>query len=190
LKIGRRLEDWAKINGKKLLAITRDKGWIAFCEKSEWIDTEPDVSNALQRFQAHTESARRLVASLLSSIAAGERQDVKNELEERLASEIVEIEPVIEACSDFYWSANLSISEWGISAFLHLTTPSKSYKHGRMVSLLGLRSKLPHEWMSSLITLLTQIMPARLARTMRALRRSFAPALSLPYKEMPPMTAR
>jgi hypothetical protein len=119
------LEDWAKINGKKLLAITRDKGWIAFCEKSEWIDTEPDVSNALQRFQAHTESARRLVASLLSSIAAGERQDVKNELEERLASEIVEIEPVIEACSDFYWSAD---SFHNRMEHISLLTSSDSFK--------------------------------------------------------------
>jgi hypothetical protein len=100
------LEDWAKTNGKKLLAITRDKGWISFCEKSEWIDTEPDVSSALQRFQAHTESACRLFASLLSSIAAGDRQDVKNELEQRLAREIAEIEPEIDACSDFYQSAN------------------------------------------------------------------------------------
>lgn len=100
------LEDWAKTNGKKLLAITRDKGWISFCEKSEWIDAEPDVSSALQRFQAHTESARKLVASLLSSIAAGERNDVKNELEQRLAREIAEIEPEIEACSEYYWSEN------------------------------------------------------------------------------------
>jgi PIN domain len=119
------LEDWARINGKKLLAITRDKGWIAFCEKSEWIDTEPDVSNALQRFQAHTESARRLVASLLSSIAAGERQDVKNELEERLASEIVEIEPVIEAGSDFYWSAD---SFHNRMEHISLLTSSDSFK--------------------------------------------------------------
>jgi hypothetical protein len=100
------LEDWAKTNGKKLLAITRDKGWISFCEKSEWIDTESDVSSALQRFQAHTESARGLVASLLSSIAAGERHDVKNELEQRLAREIAEIEPEIDADSDFYLSVN------------------------------------------------------------------------------------
>jgi hypothetical protein len=101
------LEDWAKTNGKKLLAITRDKGWISFCEKSEWIDTEPDVSSALQRFQAHTESARRLVTALLSSIAAGERQDVKNELEQRLTGEIAEIDDVeIDAYSDFFWSAN------------------------------------------------------------------------------------
>ncbi|QIG98576.1 MULTISPECIES: PIN domain-containing protein [unclassified Bradyrhizobium] len=99
------LEDWAKTNGKKLLAITRDKGWISFCGKSEWIDAEQDVSSALQRFQAHTESARRLVASLLSSIAAGGRQDFKNELDQRLGREIAEIEPEIEAYSDdFYWS--------------------------------------------------------------------------------------
>lgn len=100
------LEDWAKTNGKKLLAITRDKGWISFCEKSEWIDTEPDVSSALQRFQAHTESARRLVASLLGSLAAGERHDVMEDLTQRLAREIAEIEPGIDAYSDnFYWSA-------------------------------------------------------------------------------------
>lgn len=99
------LEDWAKTNDKKLLAITRDKGWIAFCEKSEWIDAEQDVSSALQRFQAHTESARRLVTSLLSSIAAGDRQDFKNELDQRLGREIAEIEPGIDAYSDdFYLS--------------------------------------------------------------------------------------
>ncbi|WP_342738611.1 PIN domain-containing protein [Bradyrhizobium sp. B117] len=98
------LEDWAKSNSKKLLAITRDKGWIAFCGRSEWIDTEQDVSSALQGFQAHTESARRLVASLLGAISAGGRQDFKSELDKRLAREIEEIEPEIEAYSDeFYW---------------------------------------------------------------------------------------
>jgi hypothetical protein len=101
------LEDWAKTNRKKLLAITRDRGWIAFGEHSAWIDTEPDVSSALQRFQEHTESARRLVAALLSSMAAGERQDVKSEFEQRLATEIAEIEPEIDANADvYYWSVN------------------------------------------------------------------------------------
>jgi PIN domain len=119
------LEDWAKTNGKKLLAITRDEGWISFCEKSEWIDTEKDVSNALQRFQAHTASARGLVASLLSSIAAGARQDFKNALDQRLAKEIAEIDLEIDADSDFYWSAGF----WDIRlSHIHLLTSNDSFK--------------------------------------------------------------
>ena len=59
------LEDWAKTNGKNLLAITRDKGWIAFCEKSEWIDAEQDVSGTSQGAWGYIGSTRRLVTSLL-----------------------------------------------------------------------------------------------------------------------------
>ena len=120
------LEDWAKTNGKKLLAITRDKGWIAFCEKSEWIDAEQDVSSALQRFQAHTESARRLVTSLLSSIAAGDRQDFKNELDQRLGREIAEIEPGIDAYSDDFY---LSVVDFDVRLKdISLLTSADSFK--------------------------------------------------------------
>jgi len=120
------LEDWAKTNGKKLLAITRDKGWIAFCEKSEWIDAEQDVSSALQRFQAHTESARRLVTSLLSSIDAGDRQDFKNELDQRLGREIAEIEPGIDAYSDDFY---LSVVDFDVRLKdISLLTSADSFK--------------------------------------------------------------
>lgn len=119
------LEDWAKTKGQKLLAITRDEGWIAFCEKSEWIDAETDVSSALQRFQAHTESARKLVASLLNLIATGKRQDVMTELKQRLDKEILNVEPEVEADSDFYWvetSFNIRLRE------IHLHEPTNSFR--------------------------------------------------------------
>jgi hypothetical protein len=95
------LEDWAKKNQKKILAITQDKGWIAFAEKSDWIDTETDLSSALQRFQKHTESARQVVANLLSAVGRGERKDVLDEIEERVADAVGEMNPYAEASSAF-----------------------------------------------------------------------------------------
>jgi hypothetical protein len=87
------LEDWARTERKKLLAITRDQGWNAFCETSEWIDTEADLATALQRFQEHTESARKLVAELLGAVfLAGQLIHLRADIDQRVAAAVAEME--------------------------------------------------------------------------------------------------
>lgn len=98
------LEDWAKTNKKKILAITHDTGWIAFAEKSEWIDTEKDLSSALQRFQEHTEIARQIVANLLSAISGGAKQDVRDEIERQVADAVGDMNPYAEATAAYHYS--------------------------------------------------------------------------------------
>lgn len=97
------LEDWAKTNQKKILAITQDKGWIAFADKSDWIDTETDLSSALQRFQEQTESARQVVAKLLIAVDQGVRKDVLDEMEKRVADAVGDLSPYAEASSAYHY---------------------------------------------------------------------------------------
>jgi hypothetical protein len=100
------LEDWAKRNQKKVLAITQDGGWIAFAKNSDWIDTETDLSSALQRFQKHTESARQVVASLLSAIDRGQRKDVLEEIEKQVADAVGDVTPYPEASSAYHYDCD------------------------------------------------------------------------------------
>ncbi|MGY3496762.1 PIN domain-containing protein [Bradyrhizobium sp. USDA 4502] len=97
------LEDWAKRSQKKVLAITQDKGWIDFSAKSDWIDTETDLSKALQRFQEQTESARQVVAKLLSAFDQGVRNDELDEVKKRVADAVGELNPYAEATSAYHY---------------------------------------------------------------------------------------
>jgi hypothetical protein len=97
------LEDWAKKSQMKILAITQDKGWIAFAEKSDWIDTEKDLSTALQIFQRHAESARQVVANLLGAFDRGESKDLFDEIEKQVADAVGEMNPYAEASSAYQY---------------------------------------------------------------------------------------
>ncbi|MGM5049534.1 PIN domain-containing protein [Tardiphaga sp. 604_B6_N1_1] len=101
------LEDWAKKNQKKILAITQDKGWIAFASESEWIDTETDLSNALQRFQKHADSAREIVANFLAAIETGDKESERAEIESRVADAVSEISPYAEASAAYNYDNDL-----------------------------------------------------------------------------------
>lgn len=47
------LEGWAKKNGTMILAVTLDKGWIAFCNESEHLVAVEDLGDALASFHRH-----------------------------------------------------------------------------------------------------------------------------------------
>ncbi len=101
------LEDWAKANGKKILAISKDGGWKKFAETSEWIDVQEDLPAALEMFQQHTENARSTVAKLLAEMDSGNRTELWKELESRVADEVSELTPFPEASASYYYDANM-----------------------------------------------------------------------------------
>ena len=43
------LEDWAREPEKKILAVSKDHGWVSFAEKSEFIDINKELPAALER---------------------------------------------------------------------------------------------------------------------------------------------
>ncbi len=47
------LEGWARKNGTVILTVTSDKGWVAFCDESEYLVAVEDLGGALANFHRH-----------------------------------------------------------------------------------------------------------------------------------------
>ncbi|MCY3973129.1 MAG: PIN domain-containing protein, partial [Candidatus Dadabacteria bacterium] len=63
------LEQWARQNGKKILAVSTDEGWLSFSEKSLFIDVVSDLESGLQEIQETTKEIRSVFHQYLSSIS-------------------------------------------------------------------------------------------------------------------------
>lgn len=63
------LEGWAKKNGTMILAVTSDKGWVAFCNDSEHLVAVEDLGDALASFHRHDPG--HLLPNVARSIADG-----------------------------------------------------------------------------------------------------------------------
>ena len=101
------LEDWAKANKKKLLAISGDKGWARFAEKSEWIDVQTDLAPALQALQDDAENARKIVASLIVEMASGKAPDMLKTIETAVLNGVGELSPYVEASAGYFFDSEL-----------------------------------------------------------------------------------
>ena len=78
------LERWAKSNGKHILAVSGDKDWAAFAEKSEFIDIIAELGPAMALLQEHTERAHAIAQRLLVDIDAANRVEFVQEFTRRL----------------------------------------------------------------------------------------------------------
>lgn len=96
------VEEWAEEEGKSVIAISQDKDWEAFCEQSDRVDYELDLSQGLALF--HDANASFALRELLSSsIPKGEAIDFIREIESSLESSLCDITPDQDADSSFYW---------------------------------------------------------------------------------------
>jgi hypothetical protein len=111
------LEDWAKKNNKKVLAISGDKGWAQFADDSEWIDVEMDLAAALQELQKDADHARKIVANLLHRMDAGEAPELLQELEANVERQVCDLSPVPDATADYYCDAELTSMSFGEMQF-------------------------------------------------------------------------
>jgi hypothetical protein len=114
------LEDWAKANSKKILAISKDGGWKKFAETSEWIDVQEDLPAALEMFQQHAESARSTMAKLLAEMDKGNRTDLWDEIEGRIADEVSDLTPFAEASAGYYYENDFVEMTFARLSFCHL----------------------------------------------------------------------
>ncbi len=63
------LEGWARKNGTVILTVTSDKGWVAFCDESEYLVAIEDLGGALANFHRHDPG--HLLPNLARAMADG-----------------------------------------------------------------------------------------------------------------------
>jgi hypothetical protein len=97
------LEAWAKTEGKKILAISKDEGWAAFAKDSEHIDVEADLATALQLLQAHADGAKTLVATLLGLMEAQQQAYLLQEIIDGVADAVADLARLIH--DGVFWRA-------------------------------------------------------------------------------------
>ncbi|HRK98445.1 MAG TPA: PIN domain-containing protein [Alphaproteobacteria bacterium] len=68
------LEKYAKENNIKILAVSKDKGWIDFAASSKWIDVNSDFSKALSELQLQLKEAQSMAESFLSNIPDSQKE--------------------------------------------------------------------------------------------------------------------
>jgi len=100
------LEHWAKTEKKKILAVSGDKDWVAFCEKSIHIDAVADLEDALERLQEHSVEASETAEKLLRGIADKSKIDLHTDLYTQLENEVSGIAVYGEADSTYHAEAD------------------------------------------------------------------------------------
>ncbi|WP_233968887.1 PIN domain-containing protein [Pectobacterium polaris] len=96
------IESWAEKEGKKVLAVAKDKDWEAYCKSSEHIDYIEDFSEGLSKFNAAT-APYALLDNLKSALERGQAAQFLSRIESGLQSALDGFTPDQEAESQFYW---------------------------------------------------------------------------------------
>lgn len=92
------LEQWAKEHGTKLLAVSKDVGWVNFAKTSDHIDVIENLADALNHFQPHN-AAKNIIEALQGQIASHSGSDILETLEEFLVETTNEAEVDIQYSS-------------------------------------------------------------------------------------------
>jgi hypothetical protein len=106
------LEDWARQNNKKLLAITKDKGWLDFASNSEWIFTEQDLAAGLEMLQDDAEVARGIVVNFLTRMAKDEDIPASERLQQNITRCVEDLMPIAEGNSAFHMDTPIANVEF------------------------------------------------------------------------------
>lgn len=108
------LEAWAKEHNKRILAISLDKGWASFAKDSAYIDVEPDLTVALEKFQKDAEEAKSHVERLLDMIESQD-ETLYPQLIDRIDSAVDYLDVEVEASSAYsYEEDGVSLSFVGL----------------------------------------------------------------------------
>jgi hypothetical protein len=97
------LERWAAKHEKLVLAVSKDKGWVSFAEKSEWVITMEDLSSALGLFNSADAHIVERTAALLGD---GEKYQLSSEMSDVLQSFVDDLSPWVDAQSPFQFYAD------------------------------------------------------------------------------------
>ncbi len=95
------LEAWAIKSGKKILAVSSDRGWKDFAEKSEWIDASSDLAKSISAFQS--KNAPSLIAKELREDLLKEHESKYfNDISDALKDSLDGVDIDIEANAAYY----------------------------------------------------------------------------------------
>ena len=95
------IEEWAKQNHKKVLAIASDNDWKSYCEKSENIEYSEDLATVLADLNAL--NAPNVVLNQIESLIQQEDQDFHTSIANLLRIELDGFTPDQTADSYLYW---------------------------------------------------------------------------------------
>lgn len=94
------LEDWATTNQKRMVLVSKDKGWRAFANNSPLLHVVEDVSDALSLFQPHNK-VKELIALLQSEGLLEINSELFKSISDEIKESAVNQEPTIDAGSFF-----------------------------------------------------------------------------------------
>jgi len=106
------LERWAATHQKYVLAVSKDKGWTSFAEKSEWVLTMEDLTSALGLFNRTDAHIVERTAALLRD---SEKFQLGSEMSDVLQSFVDDLSPWVDAESPFQFYADYygaALKEW------------------------------------------------------------------------------
>jgi hypothetical protein len=96
------LEQWAKANKKRVLAVSKDGDWAGFGEKSDHLDVIDNLADALAKLQDDLDQADDIAQKLLADIKSGANAELADEFERLLKSAVENTYPHFEASSYFF----------------------------------------------------------------------------------------
>ncbi|MCY4420288.1 MAG: PIN domain-containing protein [Gammaproteobacteria bacterium] len=97
------LEEWAKTNQQKILAISHDKGWANFASDSEWIDVEDDFAAALERIQTRAHDASEFMIQFVADLEHGNTPDMMEEIDSNVGYVVSGLIIDANANSSYYY---------------------------------------------------------------------------------------
>lgn len=97
------LERWGEQNGKHVLAVAADNGWVNFAERAKWVIVVEDLATTLALFNRVD---RHIIDRTAAWLADPERFGPAEELEQTLSRYVDEMNVDVEAHSPFFYEAN------------------------------------------------------------------------------------
>lgn len=95
------LESWARKEGKRLLAISNDKDWSAFAERSTHVTVISKLTHGLEMLQSNLDQTNKVGISLLDLLVAGTNIQLNSQFHDALR-EAVSSAPVIAEADSAY----------------------------------------------------------------------------------------
>lgn len=107
------LQRWAIDGGKRILAVSADKGWAAFAETSEQIDVESDLGKALETLQQHAAAAEAAVANFMEAVVSGGLPDIATTINEGLTASLADWVFAPDGSGSFFLESNSAVLRLG-----------------------------------------------------------------------------
>lgn len=99
------LENWAEENNLQVIAVSADKGWKNFANKSTRITVLDDLAAAISKFQPHNQ-VKGIIEKIRKSALLDEENHVLTEIEEAIADSLDGADIYVEASSAYYYDAS------------------------------------------------------------------------------------